>query len=174
MKSFHDQMQRYVARLSVGASTVRGQRAPGLVTRCREELAAVDLRRFAVGNEATFKRRLNAETLRIQARLPQRCRHWGLARKVLNIFLRFALYNVHLRERFGLHKAEAFLEIPLDKFTAKGLQRRSPARSLPRWPGVKHLTAGASERFQTRASEIAAKDGIDRVHLDIVLWLERD
>jgi hypothetical protein len=166
-------MQRYVAWLSVGPSTVRGQRTPGLVAQCRRMLAAINLESLAVNEDAKFRALLDERTLALQHDLPSGCQHWGLARKLLNIFLRSALYNTYLRERFKLAQAEAFLELPLDRQTATGLISRSASHRLPRWTGVKHLQPEASELFQRRASEIAREHQIARVHLDITLWLDR-
>jgi hypothetical protein len=87
----------------------------------------------------------------------------GAARKALNLFLRDAFYNVYLRQRFKLARCERCLEVPLDRIVADGLcQRRS--EPLPRWPGVKHLTARISETYQ-RAAELEANSlGLSRVH----------
>jgi len=87
-----------------------------------------------------FERLLDQETLTFKRRLPAGARHWGTARKALDVFLRDAAYNHYLREYFGLGPVEAWLEIPLDQDTAAGLRRDAPGSGLPRWPGVRHLT----------------------------------
>ena len=48
-------------------------------------------------------------------------RHWGAARKAVNLFLRDALCNRYLAEEFNLKKAEAWMEIPLDSAVARGI-----------------------------------------------------
>ena len=106
--------------------------------------------------------------------MPPGARHWGVARKVLNIFLRGATYNWLLRDKYKLDRIEPVLELPLDSLTAKGLKSRSPKRSLLQWHGVKHLKSEDSATFQNRAGEIAAEWQTERVHLDIVFWVERD
>ena len=174
MNDLVTQMQTYVAHTSVGASTVRGQKAPGLVAKLRELLAEVDLKKFGKTNDAKFGELLDIETAAIQRRMPPGTRHWGIARKVLNIFLRDSFYNFYLRQFFSLEPLEGVLEIPLDSLTVTGIKARSPKRSLPRWKGVKHLTKEASELIQKRAQEIASERGTSRVHLDIYFWLERD
>lgn len=174
MEDFLIQMHRHVAYTSVGASTVRGQRTPGLVSDLRELLAKVDLAGLADLEPGDFPSFLKAETKRIEQGMPTKSRHWGIARKVLNIFLRGAMYNHYLRREFKLHRFEDVLELPMDSLTAKGLKAKSKPRSLPRWTGVKHLTASGNKHFQERAGEIASKHGMARVHLDIYLWLERD
>ena len=108
------------------------------------------------------------------AALPRRERHWGLARKALNLFLRECLYNAYLRRAYHLSRAEAYLELPMDSFTVRGVRRKSSNQSLPRWLGVRKLTAEASEKYQERASRLAAEEGLARVHLDVYYWTERD
>lgn len=168
-----DQMQRFVAYTSVGASTVRGQRSPGLVRVLRTLLYDVDLAAFSTCPTSDFSELLNDETRRIKNGMPLGTRHWGIARKVLNIFLRGANYNWLLRQEFGLARLDSVMELPLDSLTAKALKANSPPRSLPRWRGVKHLAPVESALFQLRACEIAAGLGIDCVHLDIFWWVDR-
>lgn len=167
------QMHRWVAYTSVGPSTVRGQRSPGLVANLRQKLAEIDLAKFAGCSPPDFPDLLDAQTASVKRHMPSGIRHWGIARKVLNIFLRGATYNCYLRHAYNLGGLEDMLELPLDSLTVQGLKARSPQRSLPRWHGVRHLTKGASDRFQDRASEIAREHEVSRVHLDIFLWLER-
>jgi len=101
------------------------------------------------------------------AGMPPKERHFGLARKVLNLFLRERLYNAYLKQAFHLERSEALLELPMDSFTARGVRVRSPKGSVPRWLGVRKLTPEASKVYQTRATELAIEAGIDRVHLDL-------
>lgn len=144
-----------------------------MVTKLRDLLADIELGEFARCRPSRFEELLNVEAAKIVRRMPRDARHWGIARKVLNIFLRGATYNSFLREDFKLHRIERQLELPLDSLTVKGLKKRSPKRSLPRWHGVKNLSEADSDRFQVRASEIAADLEVERIHLDIYLWLER-
>src|SRR5438309_2039564 len=104
----------YVARYSVSASAVRGQRAPGLVAAARKYLAEVPLRTFALRSHSRFLRNLDTHTEQLRGALPHGARAWGVARKVLNIFLRNALYTGYLRERYHLDVAEEWYEVPLD------------------------------------------------------------
>lgn len=173
MSDFLDQMHKHVAYTSVGPSTVRGQRTPGLVTKLRELLSEVDLAGLEAVEPQDFPNFLKSETKRIEQHMPAAARHWGIARKVLNIFLRAATYNHYLRRRFKLDRFEDLLELPMDSLTAKGLKSRSPARSLPRWRGVKYLTPTDNQHFQARARQIAMERKTACVHLDIYLWLER-
>src|SRR5262249_55604340 len=148
-------VQQRCARVAVGASTVRGQRAPGLVQAARAHLATLDLQQFGVSGPALFRRRLDRATERLARSLPLRGRSWGVARKLLNIFLRDALYTSYLREAFRLDRAEHLLELPLDSITAKRLQAEVGRGRLPRWQGVKRVSPAASTELQAAAAAIA-------------------
>ncbi len=99
-------------------------------------------------------------------------RPWGAARKAINLFLRDTLYNQYLCRRFGFHKLESWLEVPLDSASARGLKLAAGRGVLPRWPGLKHLGPAVSEEFQEFATGHARTIGLERVHLDMYLWLE--
>jgi hypothetical protein len=167
-RGFIPHIQVYVARYSVSASAARGQRSPGLVRVAREHLAAVPLRVFAASSHARFRGALDRETERLRRALSRGAHSWGVARKLLNIFLRNALYTSYLRDWYHLDVAEDWYEIPLDSIVAKRL--RGDMRGLPRWPGVKHLTPAISALYQEAAREAAAGRGVAPVHLDAVWW----
>jgi hypothetical protein len=95
-------IQHREAHLAVGPSTLRGQGAAGTVDAAREFLKEIDLRRFSVLYESTFSRRLDDATYQLRRRLPKKAHSFKAARKVMNIFLRNAAYNAHLRVYFGL------------------------------------------------------------------------
>lgn len=157
--------------MAVSASAARGQRAPGLVEAARRYLAVLPLRQFGVSREEVFRSRLDRATQRLTAALPGRGRSWGVARKLLNIFLRDALYTSYLRDRFRLGASEQFYELPLDSITAKRLRREVAAGQLPRWKGVKYLIPEVSQQYQTAAAAIAIARGIARAHLDAYWWV---
>ncbi len=118
-KDFLPAVQWHVARLSVGASAARGQRAPGLVDAARSYLAEMPLGGFGVASEIKFREHLDKKTEDLMRVLPRRGRSWGMARKLLNIFLRNALYDFYLRTAWKLHRSEYWLEVPLDGIVAK-------------------------------------------------------
>jgi hypothetical protein len=123
---------------------------------------------FGTRSAARFAMHLDRTTRRLLQRLPRRAQHWGLARKGLNIFLRDCLYTAYLRERYGLHRAEASFELPLDSITAKRLREADP--DLPRWPGVRGLDPNTSRVYQQAATTVADWEGSARIHLDAVWW----
>ena len=173
-KQLLQQMQQRTAGVAVVPSAVRGPESKGVLPASREFLAKMDLSSFGTDDRGKFNRVLNRQTRALTAALPARERHFGLARKVLNLFLRECLYNAYLRQAYGLERAETFLELPLDSFTARGVRVRSPKASIPKWLGVRGVTAEASKAYQTRAEELAAEEGFARVHLDLYYWTERD
>ena len=104
--------------------------------------------------------------------LPINGRPWGAARKVINLFLRDALYNKYLCRKFKIDKLELWLEIPLDSAVARGLKTQAGHGGLPQWPGLKNLKPDVSDTFQRSALEYAHTRDIERVHMDMYLWLQ--
>jgi len=173
MKSdFIPAVQERVARVAVSASAARGQ-GKGTVKAAREYLSTLGLHQFGVRNETKYLMRLEDATDALYKVLPKQSRSWGLARKLINIFLRDALYTTYLAEKYRLGAAEPFFEIPLDSITSKHLRKDAGRGVLPRWKGVKHLAADDSERYQSQAEIIGQKQGIYRVHLDTYWWGQR-
>ena len=162
--------QSRAARISVGASTGRGRGNAGVVAASRRYLRQLDLSMFGQPPRTRFLKALDAATVALRDSLPRGARHWGLSRKVLNIFLRDCLYTTYLDARFGLRRNEACFELPLDSVTAVHLKRSAGRGQLPTWPGVKHLTEPVSATFQEAAAAEAAKRGIPRIHLDAIWW----
>lgn len=165
-----DAMHRYVAYCSVGASTVRGLRTSGVVAAARDALRRVELGPYGSGTPKAFRSRLDRDTGLVQGSLPDGAQFWGVARKLLNIFLRGALYNTYLNPHYGLSALEDRYEMPLDSLSASGICDLSATRSLPRWTAVKHVTSEINEQYQLRAESIAVAHGTARVHLDAIFW----
>ncbi len=163
-------IQSRVARIAVGPSAVRGKGHVGVSKAARSHLKAVDLTRFGTKREDEFKAALDEKTEALRCALPQGAQKWGLARKVLNIFLRDCAYNIYLTEAYALLLAEEFYEIPLDSITARELQRAAGHGRLPHWPGVKHVDPALSAKFQSAALTESIKHGIARLHLDALWW----
>ena len=162
--------QSRAARVAVGASTVRGRGNAGVVGASRSFLRTLDLTAFGHAGMERFIASLDKTTAELREALPRNARSWGLARKVLNIFLRDCLYTTYLDGAFGLRTNEELFELPLDSITAVHLKRLAGRGVLPRWPGVRHLTAPVSAVFQEAAAGEASRRGMARVHLDAVWW----
>ena len=160
------------ARVAVGPSAVRRQ-GEGCAKAAREFFEALDLARFPTTSGTTFSTTLDQVTHELQAALPKKSRSWGLSRKLLNIFLRDALYTTYLRDAYALNRIEALLEVPLDSITAGHIKRGAGRGALPAWPGVKHLQQTLSDRLQSAAKAQAQLHGVARVHLDTFWWGQR-
>lgn len=168
---FLKMVQRRAARVAVTASATRGQ-GRGVVECARDFLAALRLSRFGTNDHRAFARQLDMATKRLRACLPKRAARWGLARKLLNIFLRDSLYTSYLAKENGLAAAERLLEIPLDSITAKRIRRELPG--VPRWRGVRNLDPDKSAAYQAAALVIGRQHGVARVHLDAYWWGARE
>jgi len=161
-------IQSRAARGAVVPSAVRGRGHRGTVAAARTFLRQVDLTPFGCSNARDFSRALNQATGQLQKALPLKARKWGIARKVLNIFLRDCLYTTYLENAYRLRLAEHFFEVPLDSITGTALKRAAGRGGLPKWPGVKHLERSESRKFQAAADVEATSRGVARVHLDAV------
>ena len=116
---------------------------------------------------------LNGQTNRLRHKLPSSGKPWGIARKAINLFLRSCAYNHHLRQAYGLAALEPLLEIPLDGVVAKALKRDAERGVLPPWPGLKHLDAKTSRRFQKYAVVMAKEMKLPAlVFLDNILYID--
>ncbi len=164
-------MQRKVATTAIGPSALRGQ-GRGVLAASQQYLASLSLARIPKSDQKRFADWLDRHTDALLLVLPVHGYPWGAARKAINLFLRDALYNRYLCQKYTLRKIECWLEIPLDSAVAHGLRKEAGRAVLPRWLGLKHLRPNHSDIFQAYASEYAGKLGVERVHLDMYLWLE--
>jgi hypothetical protein len=173
--SFLKMIQKRIATVAIGASTLRNQGASNVVSNTREFLKRLDLGHFSAKTAINFRNALDKETEKLRNALPIGARNWGAARKALNIFLRDAFYNHYLHEEFGFRKLEPWLELPLDKDAARGLLEDSKDMGirLPRWPGVKHLKSRTSKRYQDAAERVGQRRGIARAHLDLIYFRQQ-
>ena len=164
-------IQEFEAVSAVGSSAVRGQPSR-TADACRDFLKKVNLMKVPRRSAALFSRWLNHETQRLQRKLPNPNRPWGIARKALNLFLRSCFYNRFLCERYRLDRIASWLEVPLDSVVAKKLKEHAGRGILPKWLGLGGLTPEDSEAFQRHSLEYAAEKGLPaRVFLDNYLWL---
>lgn len=170
-KTFIPTVQRKVATTAVGPSALRGQ-GQGVLGASQQFLTNLRLTRIPKISEIRFKRWLDRQTIALLDVLPINGQPWGAARKAINLFLRDVLYNKYLCRHFAFGQIERWLEVPLDSAVARGLKAKAGRGALPVWPGLKHLDHTVSDEFQKYASVHAHSLGIDRVHLDIYLWLE--
>jgi hypothetical protein len=169
-KQFIKFLQYRTAEVAIGPSTLRNQGNKGVVAAARNYLKTIDLFKFSVTTERRFKSVLDTHTNKLKISFPKGARHWGTARKALNLFLRDVLYNRYLSRHFGFRQIENLLEIPLDKDAAKGIRKCYKTKKLPSWEGIKDLTPQTSKAYQDAATCIASACKIGRVHLDVLYW----
>jgi hypothetical protein len=172
--SFIDELRAHQSRVSITVSTVRGQGA-GTGQIARRFLAEeFDPARLRAASEAAYLRRLDDATEALRSRLKGKARTFGLARKLLNIYIRDCVYSRMLCDHYRLQSIERFLELPLDGIVGRALvsaaRERGQLRRLPRWHSIRALSPQESKSYQDFAVELAAERGLARVHLDVVLW----
>lgn len=165
-------LQKFVAVESIGVSAMRGQ-GPGVLKASQEYVGRIELNKLQIiTSEADYIIWLNQHTEALLDILPIRNRPWGAARKALNLFMRACLYNKYISRKFRLEKVEKWMEIPLDSLIAKGLRESKPEVNLPVWQGLKHLRLDQNRIYQNAAMSLAEDIKINRVHLDVILWLK--
>jgi hypothetical protein len=167
---FIQAIQSRAARVAVGASTVRGRGNAGTVKAARNFLCSLDLTKSSPDAGLSFRDALDASTEALRIALPETAQHWGIARKVVNIFLRDCLYTTYLEAAFSLRSQEHMFELPSDSITALQLKRSMGRGRLPQWPGVKSIRPSLNTVFQKAAAAEAAKRGVARIHLDALWW----
>jgi len=169
--NFISTVRQMVSVTAVGPSALRGQ-GKGVLKASQRFLASLSLVRIPKSNPTQFRNWLDRQADSLLDKLPVNGRPWGAARKALNLFLRDTLYNRYLCRRFEIGRIEPWLEVPLDAAVARGLRTEAGRGTLPQWPGLKYLKPDASDAFQEFASIHAGSLSIERVHLDMYLWLE--
>jgi hypothetical protein len=163
-------VQSRVARIAVGPSTVRGKGNKGIVAAARRYVGRLDLSGFGTADGAEFRKVLDDQTEALRCTFPEPARHWGIARKVLNIFLRDSFYSTYLCDEFGLGQGEFLFEIPLDRLVSDELHKAVRSGTLPKWPGVRGVTPELNDTYQAAASNVASSRRLARVHLDALWW----
>lgn len=167
-----EQMQKRIANLSIGSSTLRGQ-GKNAKSIAISYLKNIDLREFSnINNELKFTDKLNYHTELLQKKLPNRS--WGAARKALNIFLFQVAHDIYLSKAYNLRKIVPFLEVPLDNLNAKGLVKEAKRRHLKlHWHSIKDLHKDDSDKFQKFAKQFAKeKYNCERCYLELYFWRE--
>lgn len=132
----------------------------------------LDLKQFGELGPEDFGGLIDLTTDRLLAVLPSGARFWGLARKVVNIFLRDCLYNSALVNAYALERHQDLFELPLDSYTGSALFALDRT-AVPRWGSVRGLTPELSLRYQALAKRHGDELGVARVHLDAMWWGER-
>jgi hypothetical protein len=165
-------LRRREASTAVGPSTARGM-GRKIIPAARKYLAELRVESFQKATRQEFEAVLDHATQRFVDHLPRGAKHWGAARKFLNIYLRNLAYNRFLCRHYKLNRILRWLEVPLDSQVAKELHKeakKSSQKKLPRWKTVIGLNRETSRLYQDFAREVSRKKRISRVHLDILYW----
>lgn len=163
-------LQKNIANGSVVASTARGMGPKGTVEAARAHFREFDLASMRAESERDYRERLERATRGVMAALPDDARHWGSARKFLNIFLRSSFYNRYLCDAFELAGIEPWMEVPLDSHVGTGLRLQPGGDALPPWKTVIGLTPNTSRKYQDFALAVAKRQKTHRVHLDLLFF----
>ncbi len=176
-EKFIEYLRRRMAQISVSASALRKQGAPGIINICRNYFEhTIDLKEFIQAVRLkNYLMYLNNETDKLLERFPDNGKSWGAARKGLNLFFREVAYNLYFANHLGIpsetEENKEFLrqlEVPLDKDVATSLMNKY--HDLPKWKSIKELTPDQSNLYQKKADEYAAELMTARVHLDLIFW----
>jgi hypothetical protein len=172
-------IHKRLAEITIGNSALRNQGAPGFVSITRKYLyEKIKPKDFfeRLGDEKKYRKYLDRHTTALSRLYPTDTENWGAARKSLNLFFRELVYNKFLAEQYSIpknfskcNKLLSHLEVPLDSHVAEAIIERSD-KSLPKWEAIKALKQFESDLYQEEANAIAAREGVARVHLDLVFW----
>lgn len=168
-----ESVREHLAMASVGSSTLRSQVNAGGAELARnflkKEILLINLEGI---NEGDFLEFLNRKTKSLSKNLlrPDNGQpNFGAARKVLNIFLRHCAMNKDLHRAFKLDTVEQFLEVPLDSYVVKGIDRDSNS-NFARSFSIRNLTPKLNADIQSAAMEIAHRRKLHRYELDVLFW----
>ncbi len=176
--NFLDSIHRRLLIISVGASALRNQGAPGIIKVARDYFYNIDIDKFinSLDEEGIFIEFLNYHTDTLLSYFPENCTSWGAARKGLNLFLREVVYNKFFSDYYRLptnlddfNEKIKFLEVPLDKDVATGIYNEKEI-ILPKWISIKTVTPNISEQYQSAAEILAKKENIAKLNLDLKYW----
>ena len=158
-----------IANVSVGASTVRGQKK-GTVKVIRDFLIKIDLSLFKnIDDENSFQIFLDKLTDKLIIKMPEG--NFGFARKCLNIFLFEVCQNKLLSNEFGLDKIIPFLEVPLDNPNEKELGKQAKGLKDWEWNSIKRLNPEDNKKIQSFAKKYMKQFyNLGRVHFDLINW----
>src|SRR5688572_7231329 len=111
-------MQNHVTRGAIPPSASRGGGNTDVAEAARNYLRELDLRPFGITDAAHFMPAVGHHYADPAFAISDGAKgRWRLARKLLNIFLRDALYNRYPSDANRLFEAEELFELPLDSYT---------------------------------------------------------
>jgi hypothetical protein len=172
-------MLRYVAEVSVGPSTTQSYKREGAF-RYGDFLRSRNLTSLFDKTEAEFTAWLNMQSTRLSKHIvatkDPSVSTWGMARKILNIFLHNVYFNNVLHQGYQLERIEPYFEVPLDSDVVAWLLRVADETQIEfENPitgkfAVYKVTKTANESFQRLATKVARKFRTSRVYLDTYFY----
>jgi len=166
-------VQRYVAKIAIGPSSLRNSGSPGVIKAAQNYLGNMDLKSLKTIETEEYAGWLEEKTQELQDKFPPPANKWGLARKALNIFLCHSYLNWYLHKGYSLHRLRNVMETPLDSIAANRLRKETEGQILPRWITVSGLTHEKSNKYQQVAAMVAKRLGVPRACLDVVLFIPK-
>ena len=163
-------IQKRIANISVGSSTVRGQ-PKETVKLARNYLSSIDLQSFSnIRNITQFQILLDKRTISLKEQIPSKS--WGISRKVLNIFLFQVSHDILLNRKYSLNGIIPYLELPLDNPNAKRLIKYARLKNIQlNWKNIYSLEPETSKLFQDFAKQYAHYNfNCERCYLDVYWW----
>lgn len=184
---------RYVAQVSVGPSTTQSYKRADSNFHYADFLARLNLASLASKDEAQFAAWLNGRSTALSRKIvPTKnpgVSTWGMARKILNIFLHNVYYTRILSDTYNLNAIEDYLEVPLDSHVVTWLLRIAEStypeiefENPIKGPfAVYKVDPATNKKFQQLANQAAKQLNTKRVYLDTylyradeTLWILRD
>lgn len=168
-------LQRYLANIAIGPTTLRNPGVPGVRRAAIKFLVKIDLRRLRGTKPRQYTDVLYSWTKKLMRSFPRGARrNFGAARKAVNLFMAQAYFNREMAAQYGLRRFANFLETPLDSGAASKIrsyaQKKCGRHTLDRWKGIKNLAQEVSQQYQVQARKLAKQWALPRGELDIVLW----
>ncbi len=164
-----EKVQRRIANISVGPSTLRGQ-PRGTIKTAREFFMVFNFEAFKdCSSEEEFLKKLDEQTELLRNKLPSQS--WGISRKALNLFLFQSAHDIYLCEKNNLRRLIPFFEVVLDNPNAKIILTIAEKEGVSLiWRNIKSLNKEENKLIQEFAKRIASERNYERCYLDLDFW----
>jgi hypothetical protein len=160
-------IQEWVAKSTVGISTVRGQPA-GTMQVGIDFIKKINLSDFRQIPLEKFEKTLDSYTNGLADHLTGKS--WGISRKILNLFLIQAFHDKYLSEVFLLEPLKNWLELPIDGPTANRLIESATSEDiiLPEWSSLRYLDKDTNSMYQEYGQILAENKRCARYQLELI------
>jgi len=164
-----DKVQKRIANISIGPSTLRGQ-PEGTIKTAREFFINFNFNIFNnCLSEEDFLNKLDEQTELLRNKIPSQS--WGISRKALNLFIFQSAHDIYLCEKNNLKRLIPFFEVVLDNPNAKRILELAEKKGVILiWRNIKSLKKEENSSIQNFAKQIASERGYERCYLDLDFW----